>query len=108
MDVTPQLVKHIATLSRLQVSDTEITTYQDELTRILGFVETLNQLDESDSTPASQDDATLELNPVTATLTITSIEQLRDDVANQPIGPLTLLTNAPQLEANQFVVPNIL
>jgi Asp-tRNA(Asn)/Glu-tRNA(Gln) amidotransferase C subunit len=45
---------------------------------------------------------------VTATLTITSIEQLRADVANQPIDPLTLLTNAPQLEANQFVVPNIL
>lgn len=60
-------VEHIATLARLELSDSEITKYQGELTRILEYISELTKVDTTGVEETAQ---------VTG-----QINRLRDDVA---------------------------
>lgn len=45
MDVTPDLVRHLARLSRLELSDEEVERTIPELQKLLGYFESLGELD---------------------------------------------------------------
>jgi aspartyl-tRNA(Asn)/glutamyl-tRNA(Gln) amidotransferase subunit C len=45
MALTEQEVRHIALLSRLQLTDDEVKLYREQLTKILDYVEKLKKLD---------------------------------------------------------------
>ena len=104
--ITEEMVKKIAILSSLELTDIEVTHAQQNLTKILGFMEQLNQLPLEPymaNTPEGQ-----VASPVVPTIQATGKEGFRPDVPNQPLTREALLSNAPEQEDGAFVVPNIL
>ena len=51
--IDPKQIEHLASLSRLAVSDDEKGKMADELSAILGFVEKLKEADVTDTPPAT-------------------------------------------------------
>jgi aspartyl-tRNA(Asn)/glutamyl-tRNA(Gln) amidotransferase subunit C len=104
--ITEDMVKKIAVLSSLELTDVEVTHAQQNLTKILGFMDQLNQLPLEPymaNTPEGQ-----VASPVVPTVQATGKEGFRPDVPNQPLTREALLSNAPEQEDGAFVVPNIL
>lgn len=93
--VTRDDVLHLAQLSNLQLSDTEIAALQQDLSNILGYIAQLDELDTSGVEPTYQ---------------VTDLENVwRDDVvvpadANRE----ALLKLAPAVKDNQIKVPKVL
>jgi aspartyl-tRNA(Asn)/glutamyl-tRNA(Gln) amidotransferase subunit C len=54
MKITPADITHVARLANLDVPDEEIDTLAGQLSRILDYVEKLNELDTSEVTPTTQ------------------------------------------------------
>ena len=104
--ITEEMVKKIAVLSSLELTETEVTHAQQNLTKILGVMEQLNQLPLEPymaNTPEGQ-----VASPVVPTVEAVGKEGFREDVPNQPLSRAALLSNAPEQEDGAFVVPNIL
>jgi aspartyl-tRNA(Asn)/glutamyl-tRNA(Gln) amidotransferase subunit C len=104
--ITEEMVKKIAILSSLELTDLEVTHAQQNLTKILGFMDQLNQLPLEAymaNTPEGQ-----VASPVVPTIQATGTQGFRPDVPNQPLTREALLSNAPEQEDGAFVVPNIL
>ncbi len=104
--ITEEMVKKIAVLSSLELTETEVTHAQQNLTKILEFMEQLNQLPLEPymaNTPEGQ-----VASPVVPTVEAVGKEGFREDVPNQPLSRAALLSNAPEQEDGAFVVPNIL
>ena len=81
--LTPEQVRHIAKLARLNLSDAEVEKHTTELTSILGYIDMLREVDTKD---------------VEATAQVTGTSNaLRDDVVYQsPIAdPDALLATSP-------------
>ena len=51
MALSEKEVRHVALLSRLQLSDEEVHAYTEQLGKILGYVEKLKELDTRDVEP---------------------------------------------------------
>ena len=93
--ISRDAILKLAQLSSLQLSDDEIDGLHDDIGRILGYVEQLEELDTSDIEPAYQ---------------VTGLDNVfRDDVidATGP-QPETLLALAPERVGNQIKVPKVL
>jgi aspartyl-tRNA(Asn)/glutamyl-tRNA(Gln) amidotransferase subunit C len=94
MKLTREEVQHIALLARLRLTVEEQATLTEELDRILGYMEKLNQLD------------TTQVEPFSHVLDVVNV--LREDrVTSQPNAD-GLLANAPDREATFFKVPKII
>lgn len=94
MSLTPDEVKKIAHLARLNLSDNDIAVYTPQLSRILGFIEQMNQVDTTQVEPLAHPlDVSQRLRPDTITET-----DLRDKF--QRI--------APQVEAGLYLVPQVI
>lgn len=52
--LTQKDVLKLAQLARLELSDAEMVQFQDEISKILTYVEQLNEVDVSDAEPTSQ------------------------------------------------------
>ena len=52
--LTPDQVRHIATLARLRLSEQEVATFTTELTSILKYVEMLQRVDTTSVEPTAQ------------------------------------------------------
>ncbi|MGB9711338.1 MAG: Asp-tRNA(Asn)/Glu-tRNA(Gln) amidotransferase subunit GatC [Thermodesulfovibrio sp.] len=94
MKISKQEVKHIAMLSRLELDEKEIELYQDQLSRILEYVEKLNEIDTTNIEPTSY---VIELNNV-----------FREDVVKESLPRQEALKNAPQATEKFFKVPKII
>ncbi len=92
--IDPQEVRHIAHLSRLKLSDEEIARFGAQLSDVLDYMQTLNELDTSD------------VEPTAHPLPIRNV--LRDDVPGEPIGADNALANAPARADDYFKVPKVL
>src|SRR2546427_481502 len=57
MDVTPDLVRHVASLARLDLTDAEVAAMVGDLSRILHHVEAVNRVDVSQAEAAAQAEA---------------------------------------------------
>lgn len=91
MSVTPEEVRHIAKLARLRLTDEEELSMADQLSKILDYIEQLNELDTTGVEPMSH-----VLDLVNAT---------REDVVEQRITHEEALRNAPAADSDYFRVP---
>jgi aspartyl-tRNA(Asn)/glutamyl-tRNA(Gln) amidotransferase subunit C len=93
--VTQDDVLHLAQLSSLQLSDDEISSLQQELTSILGYIAQLDELDTSGVEPTYQ---------------VTDLENIwRDDVVTMSdVDREALLQLAPVARNEQIEVPKVL
>ncbi|HSH18422.1 MAG TPA: Asp-tRNA(Asn)/Glu-tRNA(Gln) amidotransferase subunit GatC [Candidatus Saccharimonadales bacterium] len=90
-DLTRDDILKLATLARLDLTDTEVEEYTAELSAILGYVEQLNDVDVAGLKPTSQ---------VTGLVNVT-----RPDTARSyGYDPKNLLENVPAVEADQLKV----
>jgi aspartyl-tRNA(Asn)/glutamyl-tRNA(Gln) amidotransferase subunit C len=87
-------VEHVARLARLELSLDEKERMRRELDAILGYVETLRQVD------------TTGVGPTTHVLPIVNV--MRDDEIRPSFPAAAMLANAPEPEGELFRVPRIL
>jgi len=93
MSIDPKTVAKIAQLSRLRVPEEEQAKVAGELSKILSFVEQLNEVDVAGIEPlASVNDKAL---------------RWRDDVVTDGDQAEAILANAPAKTADFFTVPKV-
>ena len=91
--IRPEEVREIATLSRLHLTDAEVTNLTQDLDSILGYVAQLSELD------------TTNVEPMTHAVPFDC--PLRADEVRPSLPLEEALANAPRREANFFQVPRM-
>jgi aspartyl-tRNA(Asn)/glutamyl-tRNA(Gln) amidotransferase subunit C len=88
-------VLHLAQLSNLELSDSEIDSLQIDISNILGYVDQLNELDTKDVEPTYQ---------------VTGLKNVwrSDTVINYGVTREELLARAPESVDYQVKVPKVL
>lgn len=95
MSVSKDDVYYVANLARLQLSDKEAEGLQKDMNKILGYMETLNELDTLDVEPLEH------VTEITSTL-------FRKDEALEPLSHEDALKNAPDADSDYFRVPRVI
>lgn len=93
MPLTLDQVEHIAELARLSLSDAEKELYREQLSAILDYVASLQELD------------TRQVEPTSSVLPQRSL--LRADEETPSLSVKELLQNAPWVTQNQFRIPPV-
>ena len=93
MSISRDEVKHIALLSRLELSEDEIDVYTGHLGQILGYVEKLQTLDVSNVEPISH--------------AVPMFNVMRDDTVVESLSHDAAMSNAPEQEDGCFRVPKV-
>lgn len=94
MKIDEAQVRRVALLSRLELSDQEVSQFSTQLSAIFEYIEKLNELD------------TDNVEPLAHCLPIHNV--LRDDVPRSSLSNDEALANAPDREDEYFKVPKIL
>jgi aspartyl-tRNA(Asn)/glutamyl-tRNA(Gln) amidotransferase subunit C len=92
--ITLEEVHRVARLARLSLADGEAQRLSGELDQILGYVETLAELDTSDIEPTAH--------------AIPLPTPLREDEPEPGIDPELAVANAPEAIHCAFVVPQVI
>ena len=92
--LSPDIVKDVARLCRLNLSDEEIALFTRELSDILTYIEKLNKLN------------TEAIKPLTHVLPLSNV--LREDEVRASLPLEKSLANAPEKVKNFFSVPKII
>ena len=93
MDIDKKLVKKIATLSKMKIEENEVEKFSNELSKIINWVEKLNEVDTKNITPIT--------NPSDIKI------PFRKDKINDGKIEDKILKNAPETKAGYFVVPKV-
>ncbi len=94
MSVSLDEVRHLAALSEIQLSDSELESLTTDIDNIVGYI---NQLDELDT------------DQVEPTFQLTGLQNVwRDDKIEPQLSREKLLNLAPDTENNQVKVPKVL
>jgi len=93
MSLTLKEVEHIADLARLDLTDAEKEQYREQLSAILDYAQSLQEVDTSDIPPTSS------VLPLST--------DLREDVPQPGLTPEETLNNAPATKKGQFKVPAV-
>lgn len=91
MSLTREEVIHIARLARLELTDSEIERYQQQLSSILEYADRLKAVDTSQIPPTSS--------------VLPARSRFRDDSPLESLSVDQVLKNAPLSEKDQFKVP---
>ncbi len=94
MSITREEVAHLASLSRLALSDDELDRFAGQLDVIITAVARVQEV-AADAVP-----------PTTHAVPVTNV--FRDDTVVPPLGAETVLSQAPAAEQGRFRVPRIL
>ena len=94
MEIDKNKIEYVASLSRLNLPETEKDMFLDQLFNIFDYINKLNKLDTKDVAPMAN---AIELNNV-----------FRDDVKIASILKQQALGNAPSKTPNFFKVPQVL
>jgi aspartyl-tRNA(Asn)/glutamyl-tRNA(Gln) amidotransferase subunit C len=94
MSLTPDEVKKIAHLARLNLTENDIAVYTPQLSGILNFIEHMNQVDTS------------KVEPLAHPLDIS--QRLRPDQVSEPDLRDKYQQIAPQVEAGLYLVPKVI
>lgn len=93
MKLSPEKAMHIAALARLEISPEQAAVLAAQMDDILGYMDTLNELDTADVEPM-----------------YTPVEQgetLRPDEVKKQFPRAQILQNAPETDGQYFIVPRI-
>jgi aspartyl-tRNA(Asn)/glutamyl-tRNA(Gln) amidotransferase subunit C len=91
MEITREQIKHLAHLSRLELSEAELDAMQGDMTKILGFVAKIESLDLDGVEPLTQMSK--------------SVDVMREDKVANMISKEDALKNAPDANSDYFRVP---
>ena len=94
MSLSPDVVKKIAHLARLNLSEADISLYASQLSRILGFIEQMSQID------------TTQTEPLAHPLDVA--QRLRTDHVTEENQRDKFQKIAPQTEAGLYLVPKVI
>jgi len=94
MPLTPEIVRRIADLARLELNETEIEQYCGQLSAILDYAARLQAIDTTGIPPTSS--------------VLPPISILRGDVPIQGLAREDIFKIAPMTEKGQYRVPPIL
>lgn len=94
MEITDELVDHIANLARLEFSGENKAAIKADLTRIIGFVDQLNEVDTNGVEPLI--------------FMMDSINVLREDEVKETITQAQALMNAPSKDSDYFKIAKVL
>ena len=88
-------VRHLAQLSSLQLADTEVDAYRNDIERIIGYIEQLGELDTTGVEPTYQ---------------VTDLQNVwrEDTVDTYGLDRKTLLALAPDTDGHHIKVPKVL
>mgnify|MGYP000178212871 CR=1 FL=1 len=92
--ISEEQVRHVALLSRLELTDDEVRHFTHDLSSILGYVAKLDELDTSEIAPMSHP---LRLE-----------NSFREDTVGESLTNEQALANAPDAEAGLFKVPPVI
>ena len=93
MSLTYEEVQHIANLARLELSEEELSRYQEQLSAILAYFTQLQELE------------TENIKPTASGFDLTST--LRPDDSWSGLSVDELMQNAPEIKDQQFQVPPV-
>ncbi len=93
-EITPEVVRHVALLSRLELAEGEAEQYATDLGNILHYVEKLKELD------------TTNVEPTSHSFKMTNV--FREDIQRPSLSMEDALANAPEAEDSCFKVPAVL
>jgi aspartyl-tRNA(Asn)/glutamyl-tRNA(Gln) amidotransferase subunit C len=91
MSISKEQIKHLAHLSRLQLSDKEVDAMQGDMENILKFVAQIDELDLSCVEPLTQ--------------MSDSVDVMREDEVRDMLTKEQALKNAPDANSDYFRVP---
>lgn len=94
MSVTEKDVRYMADLARLQLAEDEVKSFAQDMNKILGYMEMLDELDTSDVEPLEH--------------VIDLESRLRKDEAKEPLSHEDALKNAPDADSDYFRVPKVI
>uniref|UniRef100_A0A7C4AIH7 Aspartyl/glutamyl-tRNA(Asn/Gln) amidotransferase subunit C n=1 Tax=Thermodesulfovibrio aggregans TaxID=86166 RepID=A0A7C4AIH7_9BACT len=94
MKISKEQVKHIAMLARIELNEDEIELYQEQLSKILDYVEKLNEID------------TTEIEPTSHVINLSNV--FREDRIKPWLSRDEALKNAPDATDKFFRVPKII
>ena len=94
IEITADVVRHIGLLSRIELTDSEVKTFSDQLANILHYVDKLQELDTDGVEPMAH---AVEIHNV-----------LADDTPRESLTPDQALANAPQRDGDYFKVPKVI
>lgn len=92
--LTRDEVLKVAELGRLNLSEAEVEQFTQQLGKILGYVDVLNEVDVSN------------VEPMAHVADVSNV--FRDDVAGQSLPRGEALANAPKSDGKFFLVPQII
>ena len=94
MAVTNDDVRYVADLARLQFNDEETEKLSGEMSKILDYMETLEEVDTGNVEPLEH---VIELE-----------YRFRDDTSKEPLSHEKALKNAPDADTDYFRVPRVI
>ncbi len=94
MELSRDVVRKVADLARLKVSDNELGSLANDLSAMIGYVQVLNEVDTTDVPPMVH---AVELHNV-----------LRPDTVVDSLPRSEALSNAPRSDGSYFLVPPII
>lgn len=94
MNITPQQVRHVARLARIEVDETGIAHLAGQIASILDYVATLNEVDTS------------QVAPTTHAISLTNA--FREDTPAEHMPTEMALANAPEQDEGSFIVPKVI
>lgn len=92
--ITPEALKHLAKLARLELTEAELATYASQLDVILDSVDKIREV-------AAQD-----VKPMSHAVGLTNV--FREDLVRPSLDRKEVLSQAPAQESDRFRVPRIL
>lgn len=93
-NLTPDVVRRVARLSRLKLDDAEVSRLANELSQVLHYVDQLDELDVKD------------VEPMAHAIELTNV--FRADEPRPSLPREAALANAPKSDGKYFLVPPIL
>lgn len=93
MKITKEDVLYVANLARLKVDAQEIDQLAEQLTGILDYMETLNQLDTTGIEPTAH--------------AVAQVNAFREDIPRPSLAREHGLANAPEQDDQTFIVPKV-
>ncbi|ARU41743.1 Asp-tRNA(Asn)/Glu-tRNA(Gln) amidotransferase GatCAB subunit C [bacterium] len=94
MSISLDEVRHVANLARLQLSETELLSFQGQLNSLLGHFEDIQNLDVSGVAPKPH--------------AVAMQNVFARDIAHQPLPREEALRNSADTKAGLFIVPTII